>query len=96
MAAPDATSTRKRWGVALAVAGLLVLHYGLAVHSLLGETPTVDEVAHLPAGVSYWQKGTFKLYHHNPPLVKLVAAAPVVAHGPQDVDALRRHYPAGG
>ncbi len=33
----------------------------------------------MPAGVSYWQTGTFKLYHHNPPLVKLVAALPVVA-----------------
>jgi 4-amino-4-deoxy-L-arabinose transferase-like glycosyltransferase len=32
----------------------------------------------LPAGVSYWQKKTFRLYHHNPPLVKLVAALPVV------------------
>ena len=82
MAAPEVTSNRSRWGVALAVAGLLVLHYGLAAHSLLGEAPTVDEVAHLPAGVSYWQKGTFKLYHHNPPLVKLVAAAPVVLAGP--------------
>ena len=41
------------------------------------ENPTVDEVVHLPAGVTYWQKGTFRLYHHNPPLVKLVAALPV-------------------
>ena len=36
---------------------------------------------HLPAGVTYWQKGTFRLYHHNPPLVKLVAALPVVWSG---------------
>jgi hypothetical protein len=47
----------------------------LAVRSLLQENPTVDEVIHLPAGVTYWQSGTFKLYHHNPPLVKLLAAA---------------------
>ncbi len=57
---------------------LLVVHYGLAARSLILENPTVDEVLHLPAGVSYWQKGTFRLYHHNPPLVKLVAALPVV------------------
>jgi len=68
--------------VALAVVALLAVHVALAVHSLLGENPTVDEVAHLPAGVSYWQKGTFKLYHHNPPLVKLVAAIPVVLANP--------------
>ena len=43
----------------MAVIGLLVLHYALARASLLRENPTVDEVAHLPAGITYWQKGTF-------------------------------------
>jgi 4-amino-4-deoxy-L-arabinose transferase-like glycosyltransferase len=57
---------------------LLTVHFALAARSLIRENPTVDEVLHLPAGVSYWQKGTFRLYHHNPPLVKLVAALPVV------------------
>ena len=70
----------------LAVAGLLLLHYAVAAHSLLQENPTVDEVVHLPAGVTYWQKRTFKLYHHNPPLVKLVAALPVVLSGAQTAD----------
>jgi hypothetical protein len=54
----------------------------LAARSLLEENPTVDEVAHLPAGVTYWQKGTFRLYHHNPPLIKLLAALPVVLSNP--------------
>ena len=49
--------------------------------SLLRENPTIDEVVHLPAGVTYWQKKTFRLYHHNPPLVKLIAALPVVWSG---------------
>ena len=40
-------------------------------------SPTVDEVAHLPAGLSNWQLGRFELYAVNPPLVKMVAAAPV-------------------
>jgi len=65
----------------LLVVLLLGAHYALAVDSLRRENPTVDEVAHLPAGVSYWQKGTFRLYHHNPPLPKLVAALPVVIAG---------------
>jgi Dolichyl-phosphate-mannose-protein mannosyltransferase len=69
--------------VALAVVGLLGLHVALAVNSLLQENATVDETLHLPAGVSYWQTGTFKLYHHNPPLVKLVAALPVIVGGPK-------------
>ena len=73
----------RRIGTALAVAGLLVLHLALAERSLVQENPTVDEVVHLPAGVTYWQKGTFRLYHHNPPLIKLIAALPVVLAGPQ-------------
>lgn len=62
---------------------LLAIHYALAVDSLRRENPTVDEVAHLPAGVTYWEKGTFRLYRHNPPLSKLVAALPVVLARPE-------------
>ena len=46
-----------------------------------GRTRRSTRSSHLPAGVTYWQKGTFRLYHHNPPLVKLVAALPVVWPG---------------
>ncbi|HWE35795.1 MAG TPA: glycosyltransferase family 39 protein [Isosphaeraceae bacterium] len=68
--------------LAMAVGVILAVHWALAVQSLTRENPTVDEVVHLPAGVSYWQKGTFRLYAHNPPLIKLVAALPVVLAGP--------------
>jgi len=79
-----ASSPRSRWLLtALAIAGLLAIHLALAESSLVQESPTVDEVVHLPAGVTYWQKGTFRLYHHNPPLIKLVAALPVVCAGPE-------------
>jgi Dolichyl-phosphate-mannose-protein mannosyltransferase len=70
----------------LAVVLMLSVHAGLAVHSLKQENATVDEVAHMPAGVSYWETGTFKLYHHNPPLAKLVAALPVVLSGPKTAE----------
>ena len=72
----------RRFGTVLAVAGLLVVHLALAERSLVLENPTVDEVVHLPAGVTYWQKGTFRLYHHNPPLVRMVAALPVLWANP--------------
>jgi 4-amino-4-deoxy-L-arabinose transferase-like glycosyltransferase len=78
---PVRSRARARFGIGLAVVSLLMLHYGLAAQSLLRENPTIDEVVHLPAGVTYWQKKTFRLYHHNPPLVKLVAALPVVWSG---------------
>lgn len=67
---------------ASAAACLLAIHVAMAEQSLLQENPTVDEVVHLPAGITYWQQGTFRLYPHNPPLVKLVAAIPVLGAGP--------------
>lgn len=72
--------TRTR--LALAVAALVSLQAMLAVRSLVQENPTVDEVVHLPAGLSYWQTGSFRLYHHNPPLVRQLAALPVLAARP--------------
>jgi 4-amino-4-deoxy-L-arabinose transferase-like glycosyltransferase len=95
--------TTKAWPkrrVALIVAGLLLMHYGLAASSLLQENPTVDEVLHLPAGISYWQTGSFRLYRHNPPLLKLWAALPALALKPeteliyQSVRAWRAEYPS--
>ncbi len=65
----------------LVAVGLVALHLVLAWASLAVENPTVDEVLHLPAGISYWQTGSFRLYHHNPPLVKLIAALPVAFGG---------------
>jgi hypothetical protein len=70
-----------RWVLPVVVA-LLTVQLSLAVRSLVLENPTVDEVIHLPAGISYWQTGSFRLYHHNPPLVKLIAALPVLAGQP--------------
>ena len=45
-------------------------------------SPTWDEVAHLPAGISHWKFGDYTLYAVNPPLVRSVAALPlfVVPH----------------
>jgi hypothetical protein len=71
--------TRRR--LVLAVFALTMVHLALAISSLLQENPTVDEVLHLPAGVSYWQTGRFSMYRHNPPLFKLVAAVPVLFSG---------------
>ena len=68
--------------IGLAVVVLLAVHLALAERSLVVENPTIDEVVHMPAGLTYWQKGTFRLYHHNPPLVKMIASLPVLMAGP--------------
>jgi hypothetical protein len=80
--APAAPSRRARAWTIVAVIGLSIGHHAMASRSLLRENPTVDEVAHMPAGLTYWQKGTFRLYHHNPPLFKLVASLPVLMARP--------------
>lgn len=77
-----ADSSLKGWRVAFVVGALLTLQVGLATRSLVQENATVDEVVHLPAGITYWQTGSFRLYHHNPPLVKLLAALPVIWSNP--------------
>lgn len=69
--------------IASALAVCTIVHFGLIAHRLHLETPTVDEVAHLPAGLTYWQQGTFKLYRHNPPLARLAAALPVLWNPPR-------------
>lgn len=76
---PEHWSGRTVWA---ALAGLLVVHVLFAVTGLRRKSATIDEVAHLPAGISYWQKASFALYHHNPPLVKMLSALPVLASQP--------------
>ncbi len=78
---PVAPAKKTGWTRFLAVVLILAIHYAVAVASLRGENPTVDEVNHLPAGISYWQTHSFRLYHHNPPLIKMAAALPVVLAG---------------
>ena len=63
------------------VSAILIFHVGLLAWSDWRHSPTVDETAHLSAGIYYWQFARFDLYRVNPPLVRLVAALPVIAAG---------------
>lgn len=49
----------------------------LTIHAAQVETPTADEFAHVPAGVAAWRQGRTDFYPANPPLPKLLLAAPV-------------------
>jgi len=71
---------------------LVVAHCALLGWSASQHSPGVDEVGHLPAGISHWRYGQFDLYRENPPLIRLAAALPVVSAGPM-VDW--RSYRAG-
>jgi hypothetical protein len=47
----------------------------------LRESVTIDEVAHIAAGVSYLQKFDLRLNQEHPPLPKMVAAVPLLLRG---------------
>ena len=66
------------------VAGLLVVHTGLLAYSAYVHSPTLNEPGHLVAGLSHWKFERFELYRVNPPLVRMVAALPVMAAGYED------------
>ena len=66
-----------------ALALLLAVHAGLLSFGAWQHSPSWDEVAQLPAGLSHWQLGMFDLYRVNPPLVRAVAAIPVLFLAPE-------------
>jgi hypothetical protein len=58
-------------------AGLL-LHAALAVTSMRTTSAVYDETAHLPAGYSYLTQRDFRMNPEHPPLVKELAALPLL------------------
>jgi hypothetical protein len=56
---------------------VLLVHSCVQLHAIARNSVTIDEFAHVPAGVAYWRQASFFLYHHNPPLIKLAASLPV-------------------
>lgn len=65
------------------VAIILALHAGLLGYSAARHSPTIHELAHLPAGICHWQYGMFELYRVNPPLPRMVAALPMLLCDPK-------------
>ncbi len=86
----DRPRLRRFWPAAAAVV-LTLCHFALIWHGRTRQWITYDEYAHLPAGLCYLQKRTFFVYHHNPPLIRLLSALPVALAGPV-VDYGRSFY----
>lgn len=63
------------------VAAIIAIHTLLLGYSAHVHSPTLNEPAHLVAGLSHWKFGRFELYRVNPPFVRMVAALPVLAVG---------------
>jgi hypothetical protein len=67
-----------RRDAAILAAGI-ALYVGLAVGGMRRKAAAFDEVAYLPAGYTHWKLRDFRLSPEQPPLVKLLAAAPLLA-----------------
>jgi hypothetical protein len=57
---------------------VICIHSLLLIKNAKSNFPNVDELAHLPAGVSHWRFEKFDLYRVNPPLVRIFATVPLV------------------
>ncbi len=86
----------------LAVGLLLVTQAGLLAYSATRHSPTHLEPAFLVSGISHWKLGRFELYRVNPPLVRMIAAIPVLAVGCEtdwsqfhDAPGSRAEFPLG-
>lgn len=62
---------------------LFILQAVLLAFAASRQSPTRIEPAFLASGISHWEFGRFELYRVNPPLVRMVAALPVLAVGCQ-------------
>ncbi len=68
-------TTRTRF---LATIPLIWLFFWLAISSMAGDSPTMDEQNHLARGVAYLKTGDPRLSVEHPPLVNGLSALPVV------------------
>ena len=64
------------------VAAAIALQAGLALHAMRTSSATFDEGTHLPAGYTHLVLGDHRLNPEQPPLVKLLAAAPLLTVRP--------------
>lgn len=65
---------------ALLVALMLAFFAISALIAARTDTPTVDEFVQLPMGLYYLKTGRFDIDRRNPPLVKVMTAAPLLAN----------------
>jgi hypothetical protein len=68
-------------GIWLLVTVLLFVHSLLLGYAATRHSPTALEGPLLAAGVSHWELGRYELYRVNPPLVRMIAAIPVMFVG---------------
>ena len=68
----------RRFAVPALLAGGILVYASLAVSSMRTTSAVYDETAHLPAGYSYLTLRDFRMNSEHPPLVKELAALPLL------------------
>jgi hypothetical protein len=58
--------------------GLLLLFFFLAINSMVGDSPTMDEQNHIARGLALLRTGDPRLSLEHPPLVNLLSALPLL------------------
>ncbi|MEZ4394615.1 MAG: glycosyltransferase family 39 protein [Polyangiales bacterium] len=83
--APRWLDALQRWltprRASLVALGALAAWCALAVLSARGDSPTVDEFVYPPEGIYYLRTGDFRFNPQNPPLIKLLSGALMLARG---------------
>ena len=77
----DNPEAPRRIFFAVTASALLITMFVLAGGAARRESITIDEIAHIGAGVSYVQKLEFRFNPEHPPLPKVLAALPLILRG---------------
>ncbi len=72
------TSNIFQWLMLVLIVGV---SFGLSLNASLQESAIMDELAHIPAGYGYLKYFDFRLNPEHPPLVKALAALPLLFQG---------------
>ncbi|HKO58932.1 MAG TPA: hypothetical protein VJ276_23905, partial [Thermoanaerobaculia bacterium] len=70
----------------------LAAYITLAIVNILTTSPTVDEPTHLAAGWSYWKTGDYRLNAEHPPLLKKLAALPLLSMRVEESPRLQKPW----
>ena len=82
---------------------IIITHCILVLGIIRFNFVTVDEIGHVPSGISHWRTGRFEAYRVNPPLARMISALPALILQPTinptrlntSADVLRQEWPIG-
>jgi len=70
-------NTHLSWVIRWSPTLLILIHAALLLRSAFLHSATIDESAHIPAGLINWHTGAFAAYRVNPPLPRMLATLPL-------------------